>query len=270
LTFLIEDHKQFPMGFKRNQVENAIFGTLGAEGERLDEFRFRLRRLLAADRDLGRNATSDDDGDRYYAFYSGKPRGKGWDVNFSAYEAFALLAAVKLLEHGLPQTTAVKIMRRARPQLEAAHAQSLAEDPNRLFDQEAIHVQSKHRMATTDNTHPIFLTFLKPTGSPAGNRTGGRTVVLYRSEAELMNFIHGHLEHSDHAPVFTVFEFVGVMHALSANLARTCAIKRGRRAETEACRLGRLANLRSKTCAEAGPAKIGEKANESKSKMTRK
>jgi hypothetical protein len=176
------------------------------------------------------------------------------DVDFSGYEAFALLAAIKLLEHGLPQMTAVKIMRRARPQLEAAHAQSLAEDPNRLFDQEAIHAQSKRRMGTTDNTHPIFLTFLKATGSSGGNRTGRPTVAVYRSEIELVNFMHGHLKHSDHAPGFTVFEFVRVMHALAANLARTRAIKRGRRVETK---LAVTASpcLRSRTGAKADPAK---------------
>ena len=33
---------------------------------------------------------------------------------FSAYEAFALLAAVILLEHGLPQARVVRVMRLVR------------------------------------------------------------------------------------------------------------------------------------------------------------
>lgn len=188
--------------------------------------------FLAADRDLGRNATSDDDGERLYAFYAGEPPGKGIDVNFSGYEAFALLAAVKLLEHGLPQATVVKIMRRARRQLEAAHAQTLTEDPKRLFDQEAIHAQATRRMVSTDNTHPIFLIFLKATGSSVGDGKGGGAVGVYRSELEVVKFMYGHAEHSEQAPGFTVFEFVRVIHALAACLAETHTIKRGRRANT--------------------------------------
>ena len=38
--------------FKRNQVEQAIFQALRAEGARIYELRFRLKRLLAADRTL--------------------------------------------------------------------------------------------------------------------------------------------------------------------------------------------------------------------------
>ncbi len=45
---------------------------------------------------------------------------------FSAYEAFALLAAVMLLEHGLPEAGVVKVMRRIRKQFEAAFVATLA------------------------------------------------------------------------------------------------------------------------------------------------
>ena len=56
--------------YKRNQVEEAIVRTLGAKDARVDELRFRLKRLLVTDRRLGCDAESDEEGDRHYAFYS--------------------------------------------------------------------------------------------------------------------------------------------------------------------------------------------------------
>jgi hypothetical protein len=79
------------MRYKRNQVEEAIFRTLGARDARIDELKFRLKRLLVTDRRLGRDADSDEEGDRHYAFYSQDPPGSGTEVMFSGYEAFALL-----------------------------------------------------------------------------------------------------------------------------------------------------------------------------------
>ena len=88
------------MRYKRNQVEEAIFRTLGARDARIDELTFRLKRLLVTDRRLGRDANPDEEWKRHYAFYSQEPPGSGIEVMFSGYEAFALLAAIMLLEHG--------------------------------------------------------------------------------------------------------------------------------------------------------------------------
>ena len=46
--------------YKRNQVQDAIFRTMGAERARADEIRFRLKRLLATDRSLGCRRQSQD------------------------------------------------------------------------------------------------------------------------------------------------------------------------------------------------------------------
>jgi hypothetical protein len=102
------------MQYKRNQVEEAIFRTLGARNARIDALKFRLKRLLVTDRRLVRDPDSDEQGDQHYAFYSRDPPGSGTEVMFSPYEAFALLAAVMLLEHGLPQASVVKVMRRVQ------------------------------------------------------------------------------------------------------------------------------------------------------------
>ena len=48
------------MRYKRNQVEEAVVRTLGAEGSRVDELKLRMKRLLVTDRRLGRGKRSDD------------------------------------------------------------------------------------------------------------------------------------------------------------------------------------------------------------------
>ena len=173
------------MRYKRNQVEEAIFRTLGARGARIDELKFRLKRLLVTDRRLGRDANSDEEGDRHYAFYSQEPPGSGTEVMFSGFEAFALLAAIMLLEHGLPQAAVVKVMRQVRRPLEAAHAQSLKKDRSTLFDQQAILAQAKPGMIAVNNTDPIFLAFVRLTDSSVGDRTRGGDVEVCRGHQEL-------------------------------------------------------------------------------------
>src|SRR5450759_142352 len=136
--------------YKRNQVEEAIFRTLDAQGARVDELKFRLKRLLVTDRRLGTKRKSAAEEDRHYAFYNQEPPGSGTEVMFSPYEAFALLAAIRLLEHGLPQSSVVRVMRRVRRQFEAAHAETLMKDPNELFDQKAISEQAPGMIAANN------------------------------------------------------------------------------------------------------------------------
>src|SRR5437899_12423226 len=89
--------------YKRNQIEEAIFRTFGAREERRDELKFRIKRLLVTDRRLGRNGKSAKEEDQHYAFFGQEPPGSGHEIMFTAYEAFALLAAVIVREQGLPE-----------------------------------------------------------------------------------------------------------------------------------------------------------------------
>ncbi len=66
--------------YKSNQVRQAIFRALGAEGERAREIALRLRRLYAADRGLGRRPRSRDQAEHHYAFFSDAPPGTGADI----------------------------------------------------------------------------------------------------------------------------------------------------------------------------------------------
>jgi len=208
--------------FKRNQVEDAIVQTLRARDQaRVDELKLRLRRLLTTDRRLGINARSDDEVERHYAFYSQKPQGSGFEVMFTGYEAFALLAAIMLLEHGLPQSRAVAVMRRVRKQFEVAHAETLKKDPSKLFDQEAVRAQAKPGMIATNNMDPVFLVLVGLTGSSVDAR--GAATAVCRGHVALGEFFGKH-----HGRGATFFEVVGWMHTLAANLSQTQPVKRGR------------------------------------------
>jgi hypothetical protein len=211
--------------YKRNQVEEAIFRTLSAQGERVDELRIRLKRLLVADRRLGRKADSSEERDRHYAFYSQEPPGSGTEVMFSEYEAFALLAAIMLLEHGLPQGAVVRVMRQARSRFEVAHAETLKMDPAALFDAQAILAQAQPGMMAIDNTHPVFLAFARLTDTAVNDQKGGGAVGVCQGQIELGLFLK---KHSVPGTGMTIFEFVRPMHALAEHLRQTRPIKRGR------------------------------------------
>jgi hypothetical protein len=211
--------------YKRNQVEEAIFRTLGARDARVDELKFRLKRLLVTDRRLGLDTNSDEDGDRQYAFYSQEPPGSGIEVMFSGYEAFALLAAIILLEHGFPQAAVVRVMRQVRRPFEAAHAQILKKDPTTLFDEQALLAQARPGMIATDNTDPVFLAFVTVRDSSVRDQKGGGPVAVCRGREELGAFLR---KHSVPGTGVTFFELVRLMHALAANLLQIRPTKRGR------------------------------------------
>jgi hypothetical protein len=114
------------MLFKRNQVEDAISRLVEPKARRPSAgLRTRLKRFLEIDRGLGRSPHSSDPILAHYAFFSADPPGRGVEVQFSAYEGFALFTALQLVKHGWTQNLAVSIMRRARIELEAHHGHIL-------------------------------------------------------------------------------------------------------------------------------------------------
>jgi hypothetical protein len=210
------------MRFKRNQLDEAIIRTLGADGTRVEQLKIRLKRLLVADRRQIRGQHSTG---RCYAFYSEEPPGSGVEIMFSGYEAFALLAAVLLLEHGLPQAKVVRILQQIRMDLEAAHRESLKKDPRVLFDPKLVQAMAKPGMIPTDNTDPVFLAFVKLSVSAIRGGEVRALVSVCRGQKELAAFIK---KHSVPGLGATFFEFVSLMHKLADNLSRTRAVKRGR------------------------------------------
>jgi hypothetical protein len=210
--------------FKRNQVEEAILRTLGAKDARAAELKLRLHRLFVTDRRLGRGKRRRDGGGSRYAFYSQEPPGSGVEVMFSGYETFALLVGVMLLEHGIPQATVVSILRQVRGDLETAHAQRLKMDRKVLFDPQAVREMAKPGMIATDNTAPVFLAFVRLSGSEVDGKVR-EAITVCRGHDELVAFV---AKHSVPGLGATFFEFVGLMWKLADNLAQTRPIKRGR------------------------------------------
>jgi hypothetical protein len=214
--------QSFMMRYKRNQVEEAVVRTLGAEGARVGELKLKMKRLLVTDRRLGRGKRSDDKSARRYAFYSGAPRGSGVEVMFSDYEAFAVLAGLVVLEHGLPQAKVVGILREVRSDFEAAHRDTLQKDPKALFDPHSVQAMALSAMFAVDNTAPVFLAFVK---LDIGKGRVHAYIAVCPGLDGLGKFLK---EHSIPGSGATYFEFTRLMHSLADNLSRTQPIKRGR------------------------------------------
>jgi hypothetical protein len=208
------------MFYKRNQLEEAIARTLQVKEARIGDLKLRMKRLLVTDRRLGRGREGGVD--RRYAFYSHKPRGSGVEVMFSGYEAFALLAALVLLEHGIPQAKVVSILREIRSDLEVAHRETLQKDAKALFDSQAVKKTARPGMIAVDNTAPVFLAFVKVNARKGMVRA---TICVCRGHDDLVRFLG---EYSVPGSGATHFEFTRLMCSLADNLSNTRPVKRGR------------------------------------------
>ena len=207
------------MRYKRNQLEDAICETFGAEGPRARELKLRLKRLLVIDRRLAyRNRPG-----RRFAFYSQEAPGSGFEVMFTGYEGFAVLAGLLMLEHGIPQATVVNILWQLRSNLEAAHRETLKKSPRVLFDPKALQAMAKPGMIATDNTDPVFLVLVKLPEFTV-NRIH-EVMAVCRGHDEMVAFLK---KYSGPGFGSTTFELVNLMHRLAANLSKTRPIKRGR------------------------------------------
>jgi hypothetical protein len=185
------------------------------------DLKLRIKRLLLTDRRLGRGKRSDRQPGGY-AFYSGKPQGSGTEVMFTGYEVFAVLAAVLLLRHGIPQAKVVSILRAVRADLEAAHDEILKKNSEVLFDQDAIRAMARSGTIAIDSTAPIFLAFVE---LDIGRGKVHATISVCRGLDELGKFFK---EHSVGGSGATFFQFTRLMRTLATNLSQTRPVKRGR------------------------------------------
>ena len=210
--------------YKRNQVEEAISHMLEAGSrEPTSELRSRIKRLLETDRGLGRAVDSADPKDSHYAFYSAEAPGSGVEIWFSEYEAFALLIGLFLMKPGWPQSFSVAVMRRLRPELEKHHARILSQDPQSLFDQEAIRRNARAGDAAFDNTDPVLLTII--TKSTSNEQDEPFACAVCRGMGEAANFARAN---GSPANAWTIFEVVSAAHRLSQELSLTKPRRRGR------------------------------------------
>lgn len=211
---------------KRNQIEEAISHMLEPPSPKpTSELRTRLKRLLETDRALGRDTGSADPKDAHYAFYSAEAPGRGAEIWFSEYEAFALFNGLLLMRHGWPQGFAVAVLRRVRPELEKQHHRILAQDPKELFDQEAIRRKAQPGDMVFGNTDPVLLTIVTKSGATSNEQDEPYACAVCRGMGEAMNFAH-----AKGTPVngLTMFEVVNAAHRLLHELSRTKPRRRGR------------------------------------------
>ena len=197
--------------FKRNQVEEAIYAIKrGLTQEILN----RIKRLLDTDRNLGRNRRSRDAARTLFAFFSDEGSGRGVEVWFHEYEAFALLLAVNLLGHGFPQQTCVEILRRLRLPLEVEHGRILRQ-PFRPFDPKA------PGQLAVDTADPVYVVVTNATGSSDKGK----------SETAICNGDKGLMQHMKSVGVgmtFTIIEIAAAAHSFHKALLETQPSQRGR------------------------------------------
>ena len=203
------------MLYKRNQVEEAIATSLNTQRS---EVSTRLKRLLDTDRTTGKP----------YAFFSTKPSGKGFEVEFTEYDVFALWAGLQLLEHGFPQQSSVAILKRARTEFETEHTRILKLSDNTLFDEEAILKNARPGSLVVYNSHPAFLVVERPPrdGATTSKDAAAKGFSICRSEAEMMRAVRARLGPK------TILETVTAAKGLHDLLAQTTPEPRGRRPGT--------------------------------------
>ena len=146
------------MPYKRNQIEDAISQTIGeVASQPSPRLRIQLKRLLDLDRGLKRNSRSVDPAKAHYAFFSADAPGKGTEVLFSEYEAFALMLALLLLDHRWPQRFVVDTMRRIREPLGSEHHRILHLDRDKLFNSDLMRKKTQAGDLAVGNSKPAFL-----------------------------------------------------------------------------------------------------------------
>ena len=145
--------------YKRNQIEEAISRVFGEKSAKpSSELQTRIKRLLDLDRSLPRNTRSIRPELANYAFYSSDSPGKGTEVSFSKYEAFALMIGLQMLNHNWPQKFVVDTLRRfpARtPKATQENSESSIPRSCSIRSKSRLHAQSGSLAVNTDSA--IFL-----------------------------------------------------------------------------------------------------------------
>jgi len=223
LTWRFETPHTFQMvRYKRNQVEEAISHLLEPKSSQpTPGLRTKLKRLLETDRALPNSEGANGAG---FAFFGAKPPGRGVEIWFSSYEAFALLNGLRLMGHGWPQALAVSVMRRVRPALEEQHRRILLQDPNWLFDQEAIRKNARPGDHAFDNQDPVLLTIVSGSADP-GQQGAPPECEICQGPAAAQTFFR---EVSKGRGALTMFELTTLAHRLVLELAKTEPRSRGR------------------------------------------
>jgi hypothetical protein len=220
--------------FSRGQIEWAIAQatdrTEGPGGQARHELRMKLKRLLDLDRKKGIDAAKPWPEFRRFAFLEGGLPGKGFAISYTAYDAFALLLALRLLDSNVPQLAVIRLLRRVRTDLQREHERILRLSPEHLArSRHGLGRKIKGGHLVRDQKQMVFLVL--PSGAGADvfyRREQDDTLELaniVRSTAGLMNIL---TYLTLVAPPVLVFELVNPAHQLAWWLERAPFVRRGR------------------------------------------
>jgi hypothetical protein len=221
--------------YKRDQIERAIAIASRIipqhEPTRFTALKVELKRLL--DRDRRQEQETPRGRPVRRAFHSEAPPGRGIDVMYSGYEAFALLIALRLMRGGLPQARAVDVLHDLRAPLAGCHYEMLQIPlpqlrPDRDDDKRDLLVRDG--LLVDDASKMVYLVALAgeraeafDLPSPADKPVSGN---ICRSVRELHERVVG-ASHEGHALI--VVELVNAAHQLAYHLDRIEPRARGRR-----------------------------------------
>jgi hypothetical protein len=208
--------------YKRNQLEDAIArlsGDLAAQPS--SELLTRIKRLLNTDRALAVLPKSPRSERANYAFFSGRSPGKGTEVPFSDYEAFAVLIGLQMLNHNWPQKFVVETLRRLRPKLEKPHREILRRGPAQLRDEDQSGLGARPGdLALAAVPSPVFL--LIWSDQRTAENPAPSAEIFFDDRAAFTRT----LERAGRSS--TWIELTRPAHLLSEQLSRTAPRKRGR------------------------------------------
>jgi hypothetical protein len=213
--------------YKRNQVELAISNWLEPKSRGPSrELKTRIKRLLETDRALGRSPRSNDPEKANFAFFRETAPGSGFEVWFSAYEAFALVLGLQLMSHNWPQRFAVSVLRRVRPALEKEHERILKLDPSELFDAKAIERGRRPGTPAFETLHPSLLVIVSHHGLSADREERSYACSVQPEVASAMQWVSDSTKGVGGAS--TMFEISVAAHSLARALEATTPQSRGR------------------------------------------
>jgi hypothetical protein len=212
------------MAYKRNQIEEAISRVFGEKSANPSSgLRTRVKRLLDLDRSLPRSSRSKRPELANYAFYSSDSPGKGLEVFFSDYEAFALMIGLQMLNHNWPQMFAVETLRRYRQELEGRHKKLLSLDPIKLFDERQLRASAQAGNLAVPSTSPMFFLIWSDDRYSRDSGPVAPSAKIFNGEAAALKFTREKTGRST-----TWLELTDLAHALSSELSKTLPRKRGR------------------------------------------
>jgi hypothetical protein len=213
--------------YKRNQVELAISNWLEPKVRGPSQgLKTRIKRLLDTDRALGCSPRSHDQEKANFAFFREAAPGSGFEVWFSAYEAFALLLGLQLMAHNWPQRFVVSVLRRVRPEMEKEHNRILGLDPVELFDAKAVERARGPGSHAVDTRHPAYLVIVSHHGLSATQENRPYAFSVQPDIASASEWVRQTTKGVGGGS--TMFELTVAAHSLARTLESTRPQSRGR------------------------------------------